>query len=228
MLKYFAPTCPVGVGSYSNDKTPLTGGTVCDIIPTLSITWMASNLVMENYEPILKRLEKTAKQYTNIAPENGQFLSILIRAIQAQNVLEVGTSNGYSTIWVAAALKETGGRLITLEFDPKRAAEAQAHLKEVNLDDIVEIRVGNALDEIPKCDKIFDFVFLDAQKDEYLCYLNLALPMIRDGGLIVADDTVTMRDEMLDYVEFVFNTPLLDSIDIPLDDGIILSYKTEA
>ena len=103
---------------------------------------------MENYKSVLKRLEKTAKQYTNIAPENGQFLSILIRSIQAQKVLEVGTSNGYSTIWLAAALKETGGRLITLEFDPTRAEEAQTHLQEVGLDSIVEIRVGNALDEI--------------------------------------------------------------------------------
>ena len=183
---------------------------------------------MENYESVLKRLEKTAKQYTNIAPENGQFLSILIHSIQAQNVLEVGTSNGYSTLWLAAALKETGGRLITLEFDQKRAAEAQTHLQEVGLDGIVDVRIGNALDEIPKCDATFDLVFLDAEKNEYRRYLELAFPNIRPGGLIVADDTVTMRDEMPDYIEFVFSTPLLHSVDIPLDDGIILSYKTEA
>ena len=188
---------------------------------------MEKVLGMEHYESILKRLEKTAKQYTNIAPENGQFLSILIRAIRAQNVLEVGTSNGYSAIWLAAALKETGGKLITLEFNPKRAAEAQGHLNEAGLAEIVEIRVGNALDEIPTCDATFDLVFLDAQKSEYRRYLELALPNIRPGGLIVADDTVTMRDEMLDYVEFVFNTPLLHSVDVPLDDGIILSYRTE-
>lgn len=181
---------------------------------------------MERYKSVLKRLERTAKQYTNIAPENGQFLSILIQSIKAQSVLEVGTSNGYSTIWIAAALKETGGKLITLEFDPKRAEEAQVHLREVGLDDIAEVRVGNALDEIPKCDATFDLVFLDAEKDEYRRYLELALPNIRSGGLIVADDTVTMRDEMLDYVEFVFNTPMLHSVDIPLDDGVILSYKT--
>ena len=183
---------------------------------------------MENYESVLTRLEKTAKQYTNIAPENGQFLSILIHSIQAQNVLEVGTSNGYSTIWLAAALKETGGGLITLEFDQKRAEEAQAHLQEVGLDSIVDVRIGNALDEIPKCDTTFDLVFLDAEKDEYRRYLELAFPNIRPGGLIVADDTVTMRDEMPDYIEFVFSTPLLHSVDIPLDDGVILSYKTEA
>lgn len=183
---------------------------------------------MENYEPVLKRLEKTAKQYTNIAPENGQLLSILIRSIQAQNVLEVGTSNGYSTIWLAAALKETGGRLITLEFDQKRAAEALAHLQEVGLDSIVDVRIGNALEEIPKCVATFDLVFLDAEKNEYRRYLELALPSIRPGGLIIADDTVTMRDEMPDYIEFVFSTPLLHSVDIPLDDGVILSYKTEA
>lgn len=181
---------------------------------------------MEQYQPILRQLEKTAKQYTNIAPENGQFLSILIRTIQAQNVLEVGTSNGYSAIWIAAALKETGGRLISLEFDPARAAEAQTHLQEVGLDAIVDVRIGNALDEIPKCDATFDLVFLDAEKNEYRRYLELVLPDIRPGGLIVADDTVTMRDEMPDYIEFVFNTPLLNSVDIPLDDGVILSYKT--
>ena len=182
---------------------------------------------MENYESVLKRLEKTAIQYTNIAPENGQFLSILILSIKAQNVLEVGTSNGYSTIWLAAALKETRGKLITLEADPKRAEEAQVNLQEVGLDNIVEIRLGDALDEIPKCDVTFDLVFLDAEKSEYLRYLELVLPNIRSGGLIVADDTLTMRDEMPDYIEFVFNTPVLHSIDIPLDDGVILSYKPE-
>ena len=182
---------------------------------------------MQQYESVLKRLEKTAKAYTNIAPENGQFLSILIHSIHAQNVLEIGTSNGYSTIWIAAALKETGGRLITLEFDPERATEAKAHLQEVGLDSIVDVRLGNALDEIPKCNATFDLVFLDAEKNEYRRYLELVLPNIRPGGLIVADDTITMRDEMPDYVEFVFNTPLLNSVDIPLDDGIILSYKTE-
>ncbi len=180
---------------------------------------------MEQYKSILKRLEKTAREYTNIAPENGQFLAILIRSIRAQNVLEIGTSNGYSAIYLAAALKETGGKLITLEFDPARAAEAETHLQEVGLNDIVDVRIGNALDEIPMCDATFDLVFLDAEKNEYRRYLELALPNIRPGGLIVADDTVTMRHEMPDYVEFVFNTPQLHSVDIPLDDGIILSYK---
>ena len=182
---------------------------------------------MQVYESILNRLEKTAKLYTNIAPENGQFLSILTRSIHAKYVLEVGTSNGYSAIWIAAALKETNGRLITLENDTERAKEAQENLNQAALDDIVEIRVGNALQEIPKCDETFDLVFLDAEKGEYLQYLELVLPNIRPGGLIIADDTITMRDEMLNYVDFVFNTPQLDSVEIPLDDGIILSYRTE-
>ncbi len=181
---------------------------------------------MERYEFVLKRLEKTAKQYTNIAPENGQFLTILIKAIQAKNVLEVGTSNGYSTIWLASALKETGGKLLTVEFDGERAELARDNLSETGLNSIVEVRVGNALDEIPKCPCPLDLVFLDAEKSEYQRYVELALPVIRRGGLIVADDTVTLRAEMRDYVEFVFTTPRLSSVDIPLDDGIILSYKT--
>lgn len=182
---------------------------------------------MQIYESILKRLEITAKQYTNIAPENGQFLYILTQSIRAKDVLEVGTSNGYSAIWFAAALQKTGGRLITLENDTNRAKEAQVNLSEAGLAEIVEIRVGDALQEIPKCNSTFDLVFLDAEKAEYLQYLKLALPNIRADGLIVADDTITMRDEMLDYVDFVFNTPLFDSVDVPLDDGIILSYRTK-
>ncbi len=180
---------------------------------------------MDQYESVLKRLEQTATEYTNIAPENGQFLSILIQSINAQNVLEVGTSNGYSTLWIAAALNLTGGQLITIEFDPKRAEEALSHLIEVGLDRIVDIRIGNALNEISKCDVSFDLVFLDAEKDEYKKYLELALPNIRIGGLIVADDTITMRNDMPDYIEYVFNSPILNSVDIPLDDGIILSHK---
>lgn len=182
---------------------------------------------MDQYESVLKRLEKTATEYTNIASENGQFLSILIQSINAQNVLEVGTSNGYSTIWLAASLNLTGGKLVTIEFDPKRADEALSHLTEVGLDSIVNIQVGNALDEISKCQETFDLVFLDAQKNEYKKYLELALPNIRVGGLIIADDTMTMRDEMPDYIDFVFNTPILNSVDIPLDDGIILSHKIQ-
>ena len=208
--------------------TPLTILLICDniIIYDSLFKPTGTSEAMEQYESVLKRLEKTAKEYTNIAPENGQFLSILIRSIHAQNVLEIGTSNGYSAIWIAEALKETGGKLTTLEFDPTRAAEAEAHLQETGLGNIVDVRIGNALDEIPKCDAIFDLVFLDAEKNEYRRYLELAMPNIRTGGLIVADDTVTMRDEMPDYVEFVFNTPQLHSVDVPLDDGIILSYKT--
>ena len=109
----------------------------------------------------------------------------------------------------------------------QRAKEAQAHLNATGLDGFVEIRIGDALDEIPKCNALFDFVFLDAEKGEYRKYLEMVLPNIRRGGLVVADDTITMRDEMTDYIDFVYNTPLLNSVDIPLDDGIILSYRTD-
>ncbi len=181
---------------------------------------------MEQYIPVLRRLEETAKAYMNIAPENGEFLGILVRAVQAQRVLEVGTSNGYAAIWLGSALKETGGQLITLEQDAGVASQARSNLREVGLQDIVSVRVGDALSEIPQCDGLFDLVFLDAEKNEYLRYLELVLPKVRVGGLIVADDTVTMRDEMQDYVAHVFETPQLRSVDLPLDDGIILSYKT--
>jgi predicted O-methyltransferase YrrM len=180
---------------------------------------------MKQHETVLRRLEKTAKQFTNISSENGGFLSILIKSANTKSVLEVGTSNGYSAIWFAAALKETGGRLTTIEIDPKRAEMAEANLRDAGLDSLVEIRVGDALEEIARCDGVFDFVFIDAEKEEYLSYLKAALPKIRRGGLIAADDTILLRDHMRDYVDFVFNTPMLQSVDLPLDDGVILSYK---
>ena len=182
---------------------------------------------MEQYQSVLKRLEQTAREFTNIAPENGTFLSILVQGIKAKSVLEVGTSNGYSAIWFGAVLKETGGKLTTIEIDPSRAEMAKANLNEAGLGDVVEVRLGDAVWEIQVCDSTFDFVFLDGEKGEYLSYLKAALPKIRKGGLIAADDTTLLRHEMRDYVDFVFNTPTLQSVDLPLDDGVILSYKRQ-
>jgi predicted O-methyltransferase YrrM len=129
----------------------------------------------------------------NVSPTQGKLLQLLARMQQARNILEIGTLGGYSTIWLARALP-AGGRLITLEADPKHAAVARANLVRAGLAEIVELRLGRALDTLPQllaegCGP-FDLVFIDADKPGYPDYFTWALKLTRRGSLIVADNVV--------------------------------------
>jgi predicted O-methyltransferase YrrM len=129
----------------------------------------------------------------NVAPNQGKFLNILAQTVRARAILEIGTLGGYSTIWLARALP-AGGRLITLEADPKHAEIARANVARAGLADTVEIRLGRALDTLPKLAAEgrgpFDFIFLDADKESYTDYLEWSLKLGRRGTLIVADNIV--------------------------------------
>lgn len=128
-----------------------------------------------------------------VAPNQGKFLMLLARAQGARAILEIGTLGGYSTIWLARALPE-GGRLITLEADPRHAAVARANLERAGLAGFVEIRLGRALSTLPQLVAEgrgpFDLVFIDADKPSYADYLTWALKLTRRGSLIVADNVV--------------------------------------
>jgi predicted O-methyltransferase YrrM len=107
----------------------------------------------------------------------------------ARRILEIGTLGGYSTIWLARALSD-GGRLITLEFDPRHAAVARANLARAGLDAIVDVRIGKALDTLPAVEGPFDLTFVDANKDHYSEYFDWALRLSRPGGVLVFDNVV--------------------------------------
>jgi predicted O-methyltransferase YrrM len=128
-----------------------------------------------------------------VAPNQGKLLMLLARAQGARAILEIGTLGGYSTIWLARSLPE-GGRLITLEADPKHAAVARANLERAGLAGVVEIRVGQALSTLPQLAAEgrgpFDLVFIDADKPGYTEYLAWALKLTRRGSLIIADNVV--------------------------------------
>jgi predicted O-methyltransferase YrrM len=129
----------------------------------------------------------------NVSPTQGKLLHLLARMQPARNILEIGTLGGYSTIWLARALP-AGGRLITLEADPKHAAVARANLVRAGLAEVVELRLGRALDTLPQllsegCGP-FDLVFIDADKPGYPDYFTWALKLTRRGSLIVADNVV--------------------------------------
>ena len=130
----------------------------------------------------------------NVSPTQGRLLQLLARMQGARNILEIGTLGGYSTIWLARALPD-GGRLVTLEFDPKHAEVARANLARAGLAGVVELRVGRALDTLPqlaaeKSRGPFDMVFIDADKESTADYFVWALKLSRRGSVIIVDNVV--------------------------------------
>ncbi len=183
------------------------------------------------FESLLSELERTADKFWNVGRDNAQFLSLLIKSIGARRVLEVGTSNGYSTLWFARALAETGGgegEVVAMEYDAGRAALARENYRRAGLEDRIMLLEGDARALIPAQSGPFDFVFLDADKPQYVDYLRAALPLVRPGGLIVGDDTISLRAQMKEYVDLAFSSPELESVEVPIDDGVILSRKKSA
>jgi predicted O-methyltransferase YrrM len=133
----------------------------------------------------------------NVAPNQGKLLEVLARSIGAKRILEVGTLGGYSTIWLARALAP-GGKLITLEYEPKHAEVARANIERAGLADLVEIRLGKAIDSLPRIASegggAFDLVFIDADKPGNADYFAWALKLTRVGGLIIVDNVVRNGD----------------------------------
>ena len=133
----------------------------------------------------------------NLEPESGALLSLLVRALGARGVLELGTSNGVSTLWLADALAATGGRLVSVELDPDRIRSAQANLERAGLDGLVQLRKGDAADTLrDSTDDAWDVVFLDAERPQYPGYWPDLVRVIRPGGLIAADNAISHADEM--------------------------------
>jgi len=144
-------------------------------------------------DEVVASIEKNGIPAISVSANQGKFLQMLVQLCKAKNVLEVGTLAGYSTIWMARALPP-GGKLITLELDPKHAAVAQANIDRAGLTDRVEIMIGKAIDLLAQLKEKalapFDFIFIDADKPPYTEYFQLSLQLSRPGTLIVADNVI--------------------------------------
>jgi predicted O-methyltransferase YrrM len=171
------------------------------------------------------RETERARRMLNITPDTGRLLWILLQASRATRVLEVGTSNGYSTIWLADAVRARGGRVTTLEKNPEKARLARQNLARAGLLDHVELREGIAAETLATLPGPFDFVFLDADRPSYRLYLDLALPRLAPGGLLVADNVVSHADELREYLERVKSHPDLFSVTVPVGKGEEISFK---
>ena len=151
---------------------------------------------------------KAGELYANVPAIDGRMLRVLAESANAQQVLEIGTSTGISGLWFLLALERTGGRLTTLEIDPRRAALARGHFKRAGVDGLVTLVEGDAHRSISKLQGPLDVVFIDAEKDGYVDYLNQVLPLIRPGGLILAHNV----DMVPDYVKEVSANPALETV----------------
>lgn len=162
----------------------------------------------------------------NVPPRDGRLLQMLVKMSGAKNVLEIGTSNGVSAIWMALGLKETGGRLTTLEIDPARAKLARENFARAGVDDRIQLIEGDALVTLKTLTGTYDLVFIDAAKSDYKKYLDLIYHRIPEGGVIVAHNAVRMAYSMRDYLDHVTNHPELDTVILTTgNDGVALSYK---
>ncbi|HEV8441537.1 MAG TPA: O-methyltransferase [Methylomirabilota bacterium] len=171
------------------------------------------------------RETERSKRMLNITPDTGQLLWIMIRSARATRILEVGTSNAYSTIWLADAAREHGGRVVTLEADPGKVKLARANLDRARLTDLVEVREGRAAEHLVALSGPFDFVFLDADRVNYLRYLELVVPKLTAGGLLVADNVTSHAHELIDYLARVKSHPALFSVTVPIGKGEEVSLK---
>ena len=161
-----------------------------------------------------------------ISEEDGRFLRILIASTGRKRALEIGGASGYSAIWIAQGLRATGGRLVTIEYDPVRAKELAANITRAGMTDVVQVIAGDAFAEIPKLAGTFDFVFLDAWKRDYKKFLDLVYPRLDKGGLFTAHNVVNKKGEMGDFLDAIERNPSMwTAIVSPASEGISISYK---
>jgi predicted O-methyltransferase YrrM len=170
--------------------------------------------------------ENQSKGMMQAPIEDARLLRILTESIGAKNVVEIGTSNGYSGIWFCLALKKTGGHLTTHEIDEDRAAMARKNFKRAGVDKMVTLVFGDAHENVKKLEKPIDLLFLDADKSGYIDYLEKLLPLVKPGGLICAHNTTNAGRDMQPYLDAITSNPDLDTLFLhQTGRGISVSLK---
>ena len=159
--------------------------------------------------------------FRNVPQHDGRLLRIMAQSIGAQHVVELGTSTGISGIWLGLAVKATGGKLTTYEIDAQRAATARANFKRAGLDDVITVVEGDAHEELKKLKGTVDMVFLDADKEGYIDYLNKLLPMLRPGGLVLAHN-INPRMAHPPFMKAITTDPNLETV---VRGGMSISLK---
>jgi len=154
-----------------------------------------------------------------VSPTTGQFLFALVAPQNACEVLEIGGSRGYSTIWLAAGARILGGRVVSLEHDPAKCEAWRRNIDEAGLGEWAELVEGDAKENLPSIEDVFDVVFVDAEKEDYERYFELSRPKLEPGGLVVADNVDT-SPVVKEYAAARQSDPTLVSVTVPIGNGL--------
>ncbi len=182
--------------------------------------------VPPHVDALLKQIKSADKDQLAVSEEDGRFLRLLVVTRGAKRALEIGAASGYSAIWMGLGMRDTGGKLVTIEYDKARAAEAASNVKKAGLSDIVQVISGDAFAEIPKVPGTFDFVFCDAWKRDYQKFFSMVFPRMDKGGLFLGHNVINKRDEMADFLKTIHSSPaVLTSIVAPSGEGVSITLK---
>ena len=206
-------------------------------------------MINEKIQNVLSRLEKdidyetkhldeipSEKRLNCVSKNIGMFYNILLKSINAKNILEIGMSVGYSGLWFADAVmsnKQLDGQIITIDREKFKIDNARRNFEEAGVDSLIKIREGEArkiLQEIKAefNENYFDFIFIDADKESYIEYFDLCLPLVRKGGIIGADNILfpeRFNEMMADYLSHVRTNPSVQSVTVPIDNGEEVTFK---
>src|ERR1051326_7303337 len=198
-------------------------GLACGVVLLL---WGAASAQTPDMAKVLADIRAKDKGQLAISEEDGRFLRLLIASSGRKRALEIGGASGYSAIWMAQGLRATGGKLVSIEYDPVRARELADNIKRAGMTDVVQVIAGDAFAEIPRLPGTCDFVFLDAWKRDYKKFLDLVYPRLDKGGLFTAHNVVNKKAEMGDFLDAIERNPSMwTAIVSPAGEGISISYK---
>jgi predicted O-methyltransferase YrrM len=164
--------------------------------------------------------EQRARQ---VARTTGQFLFAYVAPQTDCEVLEIGGSRGYSTIWLAAGVRNLGGRVLSLESDPAKIEAWRANIEEAGLSDYADLVEGDAFETLPPIDDVFDVVFLDAEKEQYEALFAEARTKLEPGAVVIADNVLSHEETLGAYSRARQSDPALESVTVPLDRGLEIS-----
>jgi len=164
-----------------------------------------------------------ARRSRQVEPTTGRFLFALAAAQAGVEVLEIGGSRGYSSIWLAAGARGLGGRVVSLEHDPEKCIAWRENVAEAGLEGSAELIAGDAFATLRATEDVFDLVFLDAEKEDYEALFGLARPLLEPGAIVVADNVLSHADSLAAYSASRQSDPSLSSVTVPLDRGLELT-----
>jgi predicted O-methyltransferase YrrM len=171
------------------------------------------------------RATERPRMMLNLEPASAQLISILVRASGVTRAIEIGTSNAYSTIWLAWSIAPAGGRIVSIDRNPDKHVLARENLRRAELLDRVELRTGDATEIAGQLSGPFDLVFLDADRRKFPEHMRILLPKLAEKVLLIADNVFSHPEEIADYLKLVSSLPHFQHTTVPIGKGLSIAYR---